>query len=384
MSGVTQMEWSVDPQEAVGLLAECVRVKTANPPGEEARLAEILARRLGGAGVPVEVHVLAPGRANLSARLAGSGGRPALVLSGHTDTVPPGETPWKEDPWSARVVGDRLYGLGAADMKSGLAAMVMALIEIRRAGLRLRGDLVLAATAGEEVDFIGARAFTSTGALAGAGAIVIGEPTCGEVAVAHKGGMRLAVTTAGRTAHGSMPERGVNAILRMQEVIGRLRALRFPAHPRLGAPTLSINTIHGGTAPNVVPDRCRIEVDLRTVPGHDPDAYLGTVVEAVGDLGFPVDVALAAVAPAVETDADAPIVQAALDVVERRPGRPRRVTALPYVTEGSVYQPALRVPVIICGPGEPGQAHQPNEWVAVSHYLDAIRFYAAVAEAYLG
>lgn len=377
------MEWSVDSQEAVGLLAECVRVKTANPPGEEARLAELLARRLDGAGIPVEVHALAPGRANLSARLAGSGGHPALVLSGHTDTVPPGDTPWEADPWSARVVGDRLYGLGAADMKSGLAAMVMALIEIRRAGLRLRGDLVLAATAGEEVDFVGARALVSTGAVAGAGAIVIGEPTGGEVAVAHKGGLRLAVTTTGHTAHGSMPERGVNAILRMHEVIGRLRALRFPAHPRLGAPTLSINTIHGGTAPNVVPDRCRIEVDLRTVPGHDPDTYLGPVGGAVGGLGFPVDVTVVAAAPAVETDADAPIVQTVLGILERLPGRPRRVTALPYVTEASVYQPALRVPVIICGPGQAGQAHQPNEWVAVSRYLEAIRFYAAVAEAYL-
>ena len=99
--------------------------------------------------------------------------------------------------------------------------------------------------------------------------------------------------------------------------------------------------------------------------------------------GFPVDVTVVGASPAVETDVDAPIVRAALDAAERISGRPRRVIVLPYVTEASVYQPALGVPVIVCGPGEPGMAHQPDEWVAVSRYLEAIRFYVAAAQAYL-
>lgn len=379
------MELSVDAQEAVGFLADCVRVNTANPPGDEARLADLLARHLRAADVAADVQPVAPGRANLLARLQGSGERPTLVLSGHTDTVPSGEIAWEDDPWSGRVVNGRLCGLGAADMKAGLVAMVMAMILLRRAGGRLRGDLVLAATAGEEVDFIGARAVVDSGALTGAGAIIIGEPTDGEVAVAHKGGVRLAVTTSGRTAHSATPERGVNAIVRMHEVIGRLRTVRFPAqvHSQLGTSTLSINTIRGGTASNVVPDRCQIDVDIRTVPGLDRDSVVESVRKAVGHLGFPVDVTVVGSSPAVETDPDAPIIRVALDAAARTSGRPRRVTALPYVTDASVYQPALGVPVVICGPGEPGMAHQPNEWVAVSRYLEAIRFYAEVAQVYL-
>src|SRR6266849_3942137 len=115
------MERLVDQQEALAFLTECVNTKTVNPPGDEAGLTGVLARRMVGPGLEVATHPLAPGRANLLARLPGSGERPALILSAHTDTVGPGEIPWQHDPWSARVTGERLYGLGACDMKSSLA-----------------------------------------------------------------------------------------------------------------------------------------------------------------------------------------------------------------------------------------------------------------------
>jgi succinyl-diaminopimelate desuccinylase len=169
-------------------------------------------------------------------------------------------------------------------------------------------------------------------------------------------------------------------------VIGRLQTVRFPGrgHALLGAPTLSINTIHGGRVVNVVPDRCRIDVDVRTVPGHNQDDIVESVRAAVGDLGFPVGVTIAASMPPVETHPGLPIVQTALDLVARISGQAKPASAVPYVTDASVYQPALRIPVLICGPGEARLAHQPDEWVAVPKYLDAIRFYSALAQAYLG
>jgi succinyl-diaminopimelate desuccinylase len=380
------MDIRPDPAEALALLSDCIKVRTANPPGDEAPLVDMLFRRFQSAGLPTEVLPLAPGRSNLLARLQGTGERPPLVLSGHTDTVGPGEAPWTHDPWAATVVDDRIYGRGACDMKSGLAAMAVAMILLRRAGVTLRGDLVFAASAGEEVDRVGARAFVASGALAGTSAIVVGEPTGGQIAVAHKGAAWLTIAVAGRTAHGSTPEQGINAILRMQQVIDRVTTFSLPpvAHPRLGAPTLSVNTIQGGTGINQVPDRCRLGVDIRTVPGVDHDALVDTLRESLGTLGYPVDVTVLASCPPVQTDETLPIVRTSVRVATDVLGYPAPLVAVPYFTDASVYQPALRVPVIIAGPGEARVAHQTDEWVSVRKYLDAIRLYAGIALTYLG
>ena len=382
---VADADLAVDADEAIGLLAECVRTETINPPGNEERMTALLARRLEREGVAVEVQPLSSGRANLLARVSGTGGGPSLVLSGHTDTVPPGEMPWNHAPWAAEREGDRLYGRGACDMKSGLAAMAMALLLLRRAGTALRGDLVLAASAGEEVDCLGARAFVEAGALQGAGAIVVGEPTGGEVAIAHKGALWLRLVTRGRTAHGSMPNQGVNALLRMHEVVARLRSLRLPpdSHPLLGPATMSVNTIHAGQSMNVVPDRCELGIDIRTVSARGHETIERDIRAAVADLGFPVEVEVLTKRPPVETDPESPIVRQALGLAAALGTGAREAVGCVYFTDASVYQEALRVPVIIYGPGEAPLCHQPDEWVSLAKYLNAIRFYAALALRYL-
>jgi succinyl-diaminopimelate desuccinylase len=133
----------------------------------------------------------------------------------------------------------------------------------------------------------------------------------------------------------------------------------------------------------VVPDRCSIDVDIRTVPGLDLDDLVESVRVAVDGLGFPVDVTVTASMLPVETDPGLPIVQTALDLAARIAGQAKPASAMPYVTDASIYQPALHIPVILFGPGEARLAHQPDEWVAVSKYLDAIRFYVAFAQTYL-
>jgi succinyl-diaminopimelate desuccinylase len=374
----------LDPDEAIGFLAACVRTETVNPPGNEERMASLLAARLEREGIPVEVHSLGRGRANVLARLRGAGG-PSLVLSGHTDTVPVGEVRWEHEPWGAQQVGDRLYGRGACDMKSGLAAMAMALILLHRARVALRGELVLAASAGEEVDCAGAQAFVESGALEGAAAIVVGEPTGGEVAIAHKGALWLRVVTRGRTAHGAMPDQGVNALLRMHEVVGRLRTLPLPEdrHPLLGRTTMSMNTLHAGLSMNVVPDRCELGIDIRTVSAAGHEAVEREIRGAVAGLGFPVEVEVLTGRPPVETDPETPLARQAVELAVAPGIRPRPPIGLAYFTDASVYQEALRVPVIIYGPGEAAVCHQPDEWVSLTKYVNAIRFYANLARRFL-
>jgi succinyl-diaminopimelate desuccinylase len=182
-----------------------------------------------------------------------------------------------------------------------------------------------------------------------------------------------------------MPGRGVNALLRMHHVVARLRNLRLPSdrHPLLGAATMSVNTIHAGGSTNVVPDRCELGIDIRTVSARGHEAIERDIRAAVAELGFPVEVEVLTRRPPVETDPESPIVRQALELAAAQGTEPRSAVGLAYFTDASVYQEALRVPVIICGPGEAPLCHQPDEWVSLTKYLNAIRFYAGLARCFL-
>src|SRR5205085_734149 len=166
--------------------------------------------------------------------------------------------------------GDRLYGRGSTDMKGGIGAIVVAAIGLAP-HLRETAGLVLVITAGEEVGCEGARFLADRKLLDRAGAIVVAEPTANYPYVGHKGLAWFEVETTGVTAHGSMPEVGDNAIVKMARVIGDLERFRFPveSHPVMGSPTMNVGTIHGGLNTNSVPDEARITLDTRTVPGID-------------------------------------------------------------------------------------------------------------------
>lgn len=375
----------LDPAALVELTEEMVRFPTVNPPGDEGPLADFLAEELRALGLPAEVQPLAEGRANVIARLPGSGERPGLILSGHLDVVSPGEQPWRTPPFTPTLVGDRLYGRGTADMKGGCAALIWAAVAIQRCEQPLKGDLILALTAGEEVDSIGARRLVESGRLQGAGGVLIAEPTGLEVYVAEKGVVWLEIITHGRTAHGSMPELGVNAISQMAEVIRRLETLALPArpHPVLSPPSLNIGLIQGGVKINVVPDRCRLEVDIRTLPGTTSQDVLRLVQGLLDDLarqrpGFAAEVRLLQERPPVETAPEAPLVQTTLRIAQQRLGRTLTPGGVPYGTDGSVYAPLLGIPMVICGPGRAELAHQPDEYVEVPALLAAAEIYTLV------
>ncbi|MDF9845372.1 MULTISPECIES: M20 family metallopeptidase [unclassified Paenibacillus] len=380
-----------DPDEAVQVLQQFIRINTVNLPGNERPLAEAIEDIARREGIEAVVDELEQGRANILLSL-GEKDSPGetLVFSGHTDTVPVGETGWTYGPWSGDIEEDRLYGRGASDMKSGLAAMVMAMVLLHRSGVPLRGKLLLAASAGEEVDCLGARAFVASGRLqpSSAGrppAFVIGEPTDGRLFTAHKGAIWLKAATSGQTAHGSAPEKGINAILRMNSLITALEQLKLPEEvdPLLGSCTFSINRISGGVATNVVPDRCEIIIDIRTIPAVTHKEILCSLEAVIDNLDFEVELDVFNEREPVSTTADDPLVQAAVRVLGARDGevQPEGVA---YYTDASIYQPALGSPVILYGPGLVRMAHQPDEYVPVSAYLKSIEGYIRIALDYLG
>jgi succinyl-diaminopimelate desuccinylase len=379
--------------EALSLLRQVLQVDTVNPPGNELEAALILSDFFRSYGIEAEVDEFLPGRANLLARLPASGvGRGSLLLCGHMDVVPMGGASWDMDPFGAEIQDGKIYGRGASDMKSGLVAMAVALANLKQNRVTTSGEALFAATAGEEVDCCGARRLVERGGiLEDAEAAVIAEPTRGDVILAHKGALWVEITTHGKTAHGSMPQEGVNAIEHMYRVLDWLfEEFEFAVAPDpvLGEPTLNVSVINGGVKVNVVPDECRLQIDIRTVPAQDHDEILGVIERRLESIrrtlhDFEYDLTVLSERLPVNTSREERLARVAEDLHTETYGAPSSRVAAPYYTDASVLVEARPdLPVVVYGPGDDRLAHQPNEWVSIEAFNGSVAFYERLATAY--
>lgn len=363
---------------AVQLTQELVRFHTVNPPGNELACARHLGALLEAAGFDVAYYDFGEKRTSLIARIGGKAEEPALCLTGHIDTVPLGLQPWRADPFSAEIEGGKLYGRGSSDMKSGVAAFTMAAIGL---GDKLAGTpgLELIITAGEETGCDGAYDLAKKpGVLGKAGAIVVGEPSGNHPWVGHKGALWLTGMTTGITAHGSMPDKGVNALYKAARAVSKLEEFDFniARHPVLGPPTLNVGTLSGGINVNSVPDRALFGIDIRTIPEQDNArlrdqlaSYLGEEVE----LETMVDVG------SVWTDPDDTWIQQVFAITANVTGEKPEVGGAPYFTDASALRPAYgNVPTVVLGPGEAEMAHQTDEYCVVERIDQAVEIYTEI------
>lgn len=352
---------------------------TINPPGDEDACVRYAGSLLERAGFVTRYSAFAPRRTSLIATLSGNGSPRSLCFTGHLDTVPLGAAPWTRDPFGADVSGDLVYGRGASDMKAAVAAMLVMAERASRWPDRV-ADLTLILTAGEETACQGARHLAETeAALPEAGALVVGEPTGNAPWVAHKGCVRYHLTVRGTSADASMPEHGDNAIHKAAGVVAALRGLDFglPRHALLGAPTLNIGTIEGGTNINSVPDRARIGIDVRLLPGQT-EASVHSLLHSV--CGAEVEIERIEGAGSVETDSSNPWIREVFELVQSVTGTYSVPRGAPYFTDASVLTPALRhPPTVILGPGEPDQAHRTDEYCHVSKLEQATELYTSIA-----
>jgi succinyl-diaminopimelate desuccinylase len=306
-------------------------------------------------------------------------------------------------------------------MKGAVAAMCVAAARIAADG-GLAGELILAFTSGEETGSRGARTLAESGALDGASGVLIGEPTRNRVGIAEKGGIWLDVVVTGRTAHGSLPQLGANAVAGLAEVLVALEgvtasasnevergkrttaqrrlaaALHRPAHAMLGEPTLAVTRIAGGVASNVVPDRASAVLDIRTLPGQPGQTILeaveAVVAEIAGRRGLGSEVRSRGERMALEMPAEHTLVKACAEAVEAVTGRAAEHYALTGATDATELVPRVRVaddargsagglPFVICGPGEMAQAHQPDEWVSLEMLEQSVEIYGRLVRAML-
>src|SRR3982751_5697110 len=216
--------------DAVALTRELLAFDTINPPGREHDCARHAGALLESWGFRVDYHDYEPGRTSVVARAGGSEARAPLCLTGHIDTVALGSSRWSKDPFSGETDGDKLYGRGSSDMKAGVAAILPAARTFAKRFSATPG-VVIVLTAAEEGGCIGSQHLARTELLGKAGAMVVGEPTSNYPYIGHKGSVKFHASFKGVSAHGSMPQLGVNAIYKAARAVSNLEGFDFQAKP---------------------------------------------------------------------------------------------------------------------------------------------------------
>lgn len=377
-----------DSGELIELTKELLRVRSENPPGDQSAIAEFLESKMKEIGLQVEKYDYEPGKPNVIGKLVGKNRRPILMLNGHVDTVPAGDIDmWRSNPFEPVVRDGKLYGRGAADMKGGLAAMIYAAKKIIDAELDLSGSLLVTCVVDEEVTGYGTQSLVDRGYTADFA--IVGEPTELAVLTAHKGALEFTVTTTGKSAHGSTPRKGLNAIYKMSKVCLALEKyldeLEKTRHPLVGSPTISVGKIHGGTAVGVVPEKCQIWVERRTVPEESLDdvkAGIETLLKRLRDADpeLNVDWKVTLEVDASETPSESPIVKRSLEAVSEVTGTTATAKGFVAVCDMRFLVNQGRIPTVILGPGSMDQAHVTDEYVEIQQLVNSAKIYYLTAK----
>ena len=394
----------VDADELVELTRDLIRipsvVRVGDPGATEAAVAEYVERWFHKEGVDVEVQPVAPGRPNVLAVLGEKAAGKSLLLEGHTDVVTEGDpSAWRYPPFSAELVDGRIYGRGAADMKSGLAAAMIAAAAFKRSGTRLGGRLVVGALVDEEGDMIGVRHLCESAIGRELDAAIICEPEENELCLEQRGVVWARVTVRGRMAHGAMPEAGVNpitglgALLRevpdLQRRLRRLCTRSRYLRPATVTPTVVRSPVSGVPQSNVIPAGAEATLDIRLTPGPDADAVAAEIETACRRAASACDGISIEWRPAngyrlaTRVDKEEPLVRAMVKGVRAATGRAARFGGVPGSTDGTILRMTRGIPIVTCGPGNRLIPHQVDEYVDVAEIVDAARIYVASALNYL-
>ncbi len=358
------------------LLAELIALPSVNPafvPPDaasarqarhfgERNVADFLAATAARAGLEVEFQKVFSGRSNLVARLLPRNKiRRTILLAPHLDTVGADES-----QFVPRRKNGRLHGRGACDTKGSVAAMLTALCELTKTKSRPQEtEIVFAGLMDEENAQAGSRALTARGFKADLA--IVGEPTRLQVVTAHKGSLWLRLETRGKAAHGATPQLGRNAVHEMARIVDVLETsyaarLRKRKHPLLGMATVNVGMICGGAQPNIVPGRCAITIDRRTLPGETEAGVRREIAALLNTANLSAKISSVKLAPCLplETSPSLPLVRQFL----RSAGQPKPA-GVDYFCDAAVLA-AGGIPSVVFGPGDIAQAHTADEWISLA------------------
>jgi acetylornithine deacetylase len=390
----------VDCQELIDLASALIRIPSFKT--EETAVARFLAGFFGERGYTVALQEIEPGRLQTIATLPGTGGGASLMLNGHTD-INALTRRWTRDPWTPTLEGDRLYGHGVQNMKGGLASIVMTAEAIRRSGVRLAGDLVVACVAGETQGGEGTHYLMETGFRTDAA--VVAEPFGADnLVTVHSGIVHMAIHTYGVTGHIGRLEGTVNAVHTMTTVIDALQRVRFRHTPRPDLPAfprLNVGSILGGRGqdyvlvePPYVPDLCTIIVDVHFLPGMTVDGIVADIRGALDPLALRYEIEIPPpaffkgrrrlVMDPFDIPVDTPIVQAVARSYRTVTGQePKAIgTVLPhsYSADDTCHLWKAGIPCLLYGPATiRGSETEDDACVLVSEMVKVTQVLAVTA-----
>ena len=359
--------------DATLLTQNLIRIDSTDPGAYEKTIGEYIFDRLSSLSVPVIKKEVLPGRYNIMAKIQGETDDPALVYICHMDTVTIGDG-WSKDPYGAEVMDGKIYGRGACDMKSGLACALSAfsaMAEEVLSGNTPKHSFVFIGTVDEEDFMRGVEDVIKEGWVTEKSFVLDTEPTNGQIQVAHKGRTWFEITVTGVTAHASTPWKGADAIAAMAEIISSIRRQirACPSHEDLGVSTVTFGQIEGGYRPYVVPDRCKVWIDMRLVPPADTAAAVSMVEQAIREAvqavpGISASYTITGDRPYIEKDESSPLLKALKAAAEETTGKPVPVTFFPGYTDTAVIAGKLHNHNCMSyGPGDLEMAHKPDEFV---------------------
>jgi len=373
-------------KELVDLTTDLVQIPTENPPGNEKVAVQFLKPLLSRLGFKIKTVLSPKGRWNIVAEKRwGRGGR-TLIFNGHLDVVPSGDpSQWKYSPFQGKLSKGRIYGRGSSDMKSGIASFLQALAMIERSKILLRqGAVILHLVSDEESHGHQGMGFLASKGRIQGDAALVGEPTDLQPVIAQKGALWLRIFTLGKSAHGSRPHLGVNAIEKMTKLISQLNSISMEKeHPLLGKPTLNIGAIRGGTKINVVPDRCEIEVDRRMLPGEKKEEVLREmkgILDALQsqDSFFQYRMEEIDFTEPSEIDPEEQIAGIGIKAIQEVMGEKPRIHGFSGFTDSRFYINQFHIPALIFGPGAMDQSHTTDESVEVDALVQGAHIYGLI------
>ncbi len=387
------MNKHIGRDEIIEITRELVRIPSINPPADTRRCAEVILNRFLKEHIDAEIVEGRKDACNVVARLPGKGKGKVLLLNGHIDVVPPGED-WTVDPFGAEIRDQKIYGRGTSDMKSGIAAMMAAMIGLKRSGLQFYGEIVFTAVCDEETGSeFGTANLLDKGIGKNAAFAIVGEPTNLRVELGNRGLRWADITVRGKASHAGRPYLGINAISYGARLVEAIHSIKFKNRNDafdVPEPSLSVTMIHGGTKENIIPDRCDLVLDRRMIPGETSEtvtAELKTAIDSV--LRQEKDIRIECKLRPNRWDAyliseTEPVVQALMAAFQEVTGKKADTGAKAGCTDGSHLFNLGGIPAALFGPGNAGMSHKADEWVGIEDLALSTQVLASVFNRLLG